>query len=175
MPYKDKQKGIEHSKQYYQKNKDRIISNVKNYTSKNIEAKKKYWHNHYIKNRILKIKPGEKQVAWNKGIEYFAIKGDKNSNWKGGITSESMKIRNSLEAKLWRDAVFARDGYICQKTGIKGGKLVVHHILNFSSNPELRFAIDNGITLSLKSHIEFHKKYGNKNNTREQLNEFLNI
>jgi len=33
--------------------------------------------------------------------------------------------------------------------------------------------IDNGITLSEKAHREFHKKYGIKNNTNEQLEEFL--
>jgi len=31
----------------------------------------------------------------------------------------------------------------------------------------------NGITLSKKAHNEFHKKYGKRNNTPEQLNEFL--
>ena len=31
----------------------------------------------------------------------------------------------------------------------------------------------NGITLNDKAHKEFHKKYGNKNNTKEQLEEFL--
>jgi len=36
-----------------------------------------------------------------------------------------------------------------------------------------RFAIDNGITLSKKSHKEFHDKYGQENNTREQLIQFL--
>jgi 5-methylcytosine-specific restriction endonuclease McrA len=79
-----------------------------------------------------------------------------------------------LEYKLWQDSVFARDGYTCQKYGIIGGKIHAHHVLNFSNHPELRFAIDNGITLSKKAHKEFHHKYGIKNNTREQLLEFLN-
>ena len=38
-----------------------------------------------------------------------------------------------------------------------------------------RFAIDNGITLLEEVHKEFHKIYDKKNNTREQLKEFLNI
>lgn len=33
----------------------------------------------------------------------------------------------------------------------------------------------NGITLSKKAHKEFHHIYGTKNNTKEQLIEFLNI
>jgi len=51
--------------------------------------------------------------------------------------------------------------------------LRAHHINNFAEFSELRFAIDNGITLSEKAHIEFHKKYGFKNNTKEQLYEFI--
>ena len=43
-----------------------------------------------------------------------------------------------------------------------------------TSFPEMRFAIDNGITLSDKAHREFHKKYGKKNNTKEQIEEFIN-
>jgi hypothetical protein len=93
--------------------------------------------------------------------------------WKGGFTAEYTLIRSSLEGKLWKQSIFARDGYTCQKTGVKGGNLVAHHILNFSSSPELRFAIDNGITLSKESHREFHIKYGKRNNTKEQLVEFL--
>lgn len=97
-----------------------------------------------------------------------------NPMWKGGITPENKRIRESLEYKLWVDANFARDGYTCQKTGVRGGKLSVHHILNFSEYPELRFSIDNGITLSKEMHQLFHKIYGTKNNSREQLIEFLN-
>jgi len=101
------------------------------------------------------------------------LKGSKHPNWKGGITPENIKIRQSIESRLWRKSVFERDNFTCQKYGIRGGKLVAHHINNFAEKIELRFAIDNGITLSEKAHIEFHRKYGRKNNTITQLIEFL--
>lgn len=103
-----------------------------------------------------------------------AQKGEKNNSWKGGITPQNKLIRRSIEFRLWREAVFARDNWTCQKYGDKGGKLHSHHIQNFAEYPELRFAIDNGITLSKEAHQEFHKKYGIKNNTKEQIEEFLN-
>lgn len=99
--------------------------------------------------------------------------GEKNPAWIDGRTPENVKIRNSPESDIWRYSIFKRYDYTCQKTGIKGGKLVAHHILNFSQYPELRFDVNNGITLSKDSHIEFHKIYGKQNNTREQLEEFL--
>lgn len=99
--------------------------------------------------------------------------GYKNPNWKGGITPENSKIRHSIEYRLWRESVFARDNWTCQKTKVKGGNLHPHHIKNFAEYPELRFAIDNGITFSKKTHDKFHKKYGRKNNTLEQVIEFL--
>lgn len=102
------------------------------------------------------------------------LTGNKNPNWKDGITPENMKERGSLDYKLWRKSVFERDNFTCQKYGISGGELNAHHINNFSDFPELRFAIDNGITLSKKAHLEFHNKYSRKNNTKEQLLEFLN-
>lgn len=94
--------------------------------------------------------------------------------WKGGVTLKNQVIRTGIEIRLWREAVFARDSYTCQKTKIRGGELQSHHIKNFAEYPELRFAIDNGITFSKKVHNEFHKKYGKKHNTQDQLIEFLN-
>jgi hypothetical protein len=91
--------------------------------------------------------------------------GENSPSWKGGITSLNMKIRTSLEYKLWRTAVFERDNYTCIWCGAKSQKekaVILHadHIKPFAHYPELRFAIDNGRTLC----IDCHKKtstYGN--------------
>ena len=84
--------------------------------------------------------------------------GDKNPNWKGGITQLVFKIRHSLEYKLWREAVFKRDNYTCIWCGESGGRLEADHIQEFSIYPELRFAIDNGRTLCKPCHKKRHKK-----------------
>lgn len=113
--------------------------------------------------------------AWNKGGT-SALKGKFGSlhpMWKGGVSPEKIKLRQSTDGQLWRKSIFIRDDFTCQKYGVRGGKLIAHHINNFEDYPEVRFALDNGITLSEKAHKEFHKKYGRRNNTREQLMEFL--
>ena len=102
-----------------------------------------------------------------------SIKGEKSYLWKGGVSSENEKIRKSFEMKLWRKSVFERDDFTCQKCIQKGGRLHPHHIFNFADFPELRLAIDNGITFCEKCHWKFHKIYGMRNNTKEQLVEFL--
>ena len=80
--------------------------------------------------------------------------GNKHPNWQGGKTPLAMKIRNSIEYKLWRISVFERDNYICRFCGQVGGKLNADHIKSFSLYPEFRLAIDNGRTLC----IDCHKK-----------------
>lgn len=101
------------------------------------------------------------------------LSGENASNWKGGKTPENIIIRHNVKSRIWREAVFARDNWICQKYGTKGGELIAHHIFNFADYPKLRTSIENGITFSKKAHKEFHKKYGCKNNNKEQLEEFL--
>lgn len=107
------------------------------------------------------------------GIAPFHYSGEKSSNWKGGITPENERIRHSIEFRLWREAVFARDDWTCRKCGQRGGNLHPHHMFNFATYIDRRLDISNGISLCENCHRDFHKKYGIKNNTKEQLNEFL--
>lgn len=127
-----------------------------------------------LQGRIVSENTRQKIREKNIGKPHYNQRGENNPNWKGGHKDENLKIRASLEFTLWRRSVFARDNFTCQKYGIKGGILHAHHINNFADFPELRLAIDNGITLSDKAHREFHKKFGVRNNTGEQLKQFLN-
>ena len=110
---------------------------------------------------------------WNKGKKFTQISGEKNPNWKGGISSERDKIRSSLKFVYWRKKVFARDNYTCQKCKIKGCYLVAHHIKNFSHYYKLRFIVNNGMTFCNNCHKLFHKIYGKQNNNMEQIKQFI--
>ena len=80
-----------------------------------------------------------------------AKKGSKNYFWKGGLTQANLLVRNSLEYKFWREAVFKRDNYTCVKCGARGG-INADHIKPFSLFPELRFELTNGRTLCVPCH-----------------------
>ena len=78
--------------------------------------------------------------------------GEKSYSWKGGITPQSRRERNSDRYKEWRTTVLRRDNYTCQLCGIRGGKLQADHILAWSTHPELRFELSNGRTLCVPCH-----------------------
>lgn len=86
-----------------------------------------------------------------------AWKKEKNPNWKGGIMIETRYIRSSIDTKIWRYAVFTRDNFTCQHCKKRGGNLHAHHIKEFSKFPELRFDINNGLTLCVSCHRAIHK------------------
>ena len=73
-------------------------------------------------------------------------------------TDESKIWRRRTEYKKWRESVYKRDEYTCQECGKKGGILNPHHIKEFSKYKELRFDINNGITLCIKCHKKIHRK-----------------
>jgi len=77
--------------------------------------------------------------------------GEKSPRWKGGIDFWDRRGSNN-EVKLWRKMIYKRDGYRCVICGKTGGKLNAHHIRSWKDFPELRFDIDNGITMCQSCH-----------------------
>lgn len=104
-------------------------------------------------------------------------KGENNPNWKGGVSYE-YEGRLSLECLNWKKSVYKKDNYTCQCCGAKNTKgnrvtLNAHHIFNWNDYEDLRYDINNGITLCDKCHINFHREYGRKLNNKEQIDEFI--
>ena len=109
-----------------------------------------------------------------KGKKRENLRGKNHWNWKGGSSEEAKVFKSRIEYKLWREAVFARDNWTCQNCGKRDGtEIHPHHIRNFAEYLGLRTSIENGITFCKDCHKLFHKIYGKQNNTKEQLEEFL--
>ena len=82
-------------------------------------------------------------------------------NWKGGISSEDKKVRQTLEYEIWRQEVYKKDNWTCRLCGKKCKKdIIAHHLKLFSGFSELRFSVDNGITLCRSCHKKIHKDIG---------------
>lgn len=78
-------------------------------------------------------------------------------NWKGGVVRTDLD-RNRYPSKLWSRRVKERDGYKCRECGCDNGTLHSHHIKRWMDYPELRYDVDNGITLCEPCHQKAHGK-----------------
>lgn len=86
--------------------------------------------------------------------------------------AESRELRRADIIK-WRTRVFKRDNYTCKKCSKVGAKLNAHHILCWSKNKDKRFDVDNGATLCVNCHKDFHKRYGYGGNDDKQFTRFI--
>lgn len=97
----------------------------------------------------------------------LAQRGEKNHNWKGGITPIKKIIRECYKYRLWRLDVFTRDNWICQLCRKKSNWIEADHYpkmfaeifheyniksLEEALNCEEFWDINNGRTLCKKCH-----------------------
>ena len=105
------------------------------------------------------------------------ISGKNNCNYNPNLTDEERE-RNKTRLsdplyKKWREQVFKRDKYLCQKCFKKKRQINAHHIESWDNNKKLRLVKSNAITFCEDCHKKFHKKYGYKDSNRQKLNKFL--
>lgn len=78
--------------------------------------------------------------------------GEQSANWKGGITPR-FHHPNNKEYTEWRSEVFKRENWKCRINNKDcRGQIQAHHILSWRDFPELRYDVNNGITLCQAHH-----------------------
>lgn len=84
--------------------------------------------------------------------------GENHYNWNPNLTNEERTAnRRSKKDKQWRKIIYERDQYTCQVCGDnRGGNLEAHHLYSYTAYPEHRIDVNNGITLCIKCHEDFH-------------------
>jgi biotin operon repressor len=106
-----------------------------------------------LRGKTMSLASREKMSAAKKG-KYV---GKLNSNWKGNLVSDEVRERRSYIAKKWRKQVTERDDHKCQKCGSRD-KLHAHHIKEFKDHPDLRWDLNNGITVCVFCHEKIHNR-----------------
>lgn len=94
-------------------------------------------------------------------------------SYNPNLTEEERRIRRTRSSK-WSTEIKKRDRYSCQKCGFHAKKnLVAHHIKAYWKYPDVRWDLDNGITLCKSCHKMFHKTFGWEYFNPEDTNKFL--
>jgi 5-methylcytosine-specific restriction endonuclease McrA len=68
----------------------------------------------------------------------------------------------------WRTKIFKRDKYTCRNCGQVGVRLQAHHIKGYKEYPELRYILNNGLTLCVSCHKQTDN-YGYKGVAKKRI------
>jgi len=88
--------------------------------------------------------------AWNVGRSMPQISGKNHYSWIEDRTKlkDDSRDRGGQLHREWSQSVKNRDGWKCRISNQDcSGRLEAHHILGWTDHPELRYEVNNGITL----------------------------
>jgi hypothetical protein len=126
-----------------------------------------------IKSKSLKSPKSCKVCSKKRYVEFAKSRtGSRNPFWNPSLTDDDRaKSRRGLNLDHWRTTVFTRDNFRCKICDC-GGKINAHHLDGWKWAIDRRYDPDNGVTLCVKHHIEFHKLYGSGDNTAAEFFEY---
>lgn len=98
---------------------------------------------------------------------------------RGPRGGKDRRWRENASYRNWKKNVSFRFGDKCsislQLCSAEEKPLVVHHLISAHNCPQLVFEPLNGIVITAELHQDFHKKFGYRNNTVEQFQQYLNL
>ncbi len=82
------------------------------------------------------------------------------NRWIGREKKADTRPKHNADHRYsdWRRAVFQRDNFTCQHCKVTGSLLHAHHLKRWSTHPDLRFEITNGLTLCVTCHKAEHSR-----------------
>jgi thymidylate synthase (FAD) len=84
----------------------------------------------------------------------LAKQGERNPQWRGGITRDAIAIRR--QAENLRLAAFQRDDHTCRLCGRRGGRLTIHHVIPIWSRRDLACELGNLATVCRSCHFSLN-------------------
>jgi hypothetical protein len=138
IPWNKDKKGLQkHTEEWKQKARERMIGNKITLGYKHTEEWKNNASKRLLLHHHLRGKPMSEEVK----------RKISNTKLKGG-ERKCKQERNDSAYQNWRYKVYKRDNYKCKINNCDcKGRIEAHHILAWKDYPELRYEINNGITL----------------------------
>ena len=138
-----------------------------------VESIKKWVYKHNLK--LNKRKKGT-QKPWNKNnggyqlqlspesiekrrenARKYTMRGQDSNFWRGGVSREREKI--GAWTRQLAPQVHEKYNYICQRCGVRGGKLEAHHLIPVYADESLGYDFDNLVTLCKDCHAYIHHNH----------------
>ena len=161
--------GIYNHKPLTKKWKENISKAKKGKIPKNISLIAGWNKGKHIQfNNSLEVWRKNGHTSWNDGIKGYKTKpaseerklkisitnsGENNYWWNPNREFLEENKHNDPVYKQWRKQVWLRDDFMCKISNFDcKGRIEAHHTLGWRSYPELRYKINNGITLCHAHH-----------------------